>query len=105
MGGRKETAGPGGHPHCIRLAVNTCPHLVEVASGFGDVERDEVTVAWEYIGSGNGYEVPDENYLGSEWGAGEIVVASARALTRAQVAVIARDDPWGLGDNDLLSAR
>ena len=91
--GNKMTSGPGGHPHCIRLAVNLCPHLRDVV---GD------TIAWEYIGGGNGYCVHPDGYdtfwewadaMG--WGGGEEIHRSARPLTRDDVAEIAKTDPWG----------
>jgi hypothetical protein len=86
VSGQRETAGPGGHPRCILLAVNRCPHIAE---------RDSTEiVAFEYIGPGVGYIVASDQ-LETGWGAGEDIVPEARPLTRPQVARIAQADPWG----------
>jgi hypothetical protein len=93
MSGGRVTAGPGGHPHCIRLAVSTCPHLVERDS-------PDATVAFEYVGDDVGYLVDDEEELALSYGQGEQISAEARPLTRAQVHEIAKADPWGSGSPD-----
>lgn len=84
MGGQDSTAGPGGHPRCILLAVQTCPHLVELGG----------VVAWEYVGEGTGYVVTPED-LEDGFGSGEPVAPGARPLTRDEVRDIAKQDPWG----------
>lgn len=88
MRGEQITAGPGGHPRCILLAINTCPHLVEL-------DWDDVTVAWEYIGAGVGYLLDDVDDVEENYGAGEVIVGDARPLTRKQAVEIARLDPLG----------
>jgi len=87
MGGRAETAGPGGHPRCIWLAVNTCPHLVEH-------DDPDDTIAWLYVGDGVGYLIsPDQ--LENEYGHGEEIIEGAEPLTRAALRVLAKQDPLG----------
>lgn len=96
IGGRPLTSGPGGHPRCIRIAIECCPHLVELRN-----HGPETIVAYEYVGPGTGYEVDPEykdfrEWINAEgWGSGEKIDLSARPLTSSQVADIAKKDPLG----------
>jgi hypothetical protein len=85
MHGDKVTAGPGGHPRCIWLAANTCPHLVEQ-------HDDEATIAWVYKGPDVGYICDD---LDLDWGGGEEIDSSARPLKLAELKELARSNPLG----------
>jgi hypothetical protein len=82
-----STAGPGGHPRCLWLAVNTCPHLMEK----GPAE----TVAWAYEGTGRGHTCPavpdDEPYSSGS----QVVDLDARPLTRDELRAWAKRDPFG----------
>ncbi len=87
-----ETSGPGGHPRCMWLAVNSCPHLAEQGE----------TVAWSYDGPGNGYEISAEDGLQDggvpeNWGEGEPVSPGAQPLGREQLKALAKADPLGTG--------
>lgn len=84
---KRLTSGPGGHPRCMWLALNTCPHLVELSR--------EQPVAWEYVGDGPGHVIDPEHT--DDYGAGERVVDEARPVTYEQARVIARLDPLGDG--------
>lgn len=89
MDQRKMTAGPGGHPRCIALAVATCPHLAQ--------RRDDpdAVVAYEYVGDDVGYLIVNDDQLHNDYGSGEDIHPDARPLTRAQVQQIALRDPLG----------
>jgi hypothetical protein len=89
---RRETSGPGGHPRCIWVAVNSCPHLVELESD---------TVAWEYVDEGVGYDGPSHE---DAYGSGERVDDSAHPLTRSQLKSLARTDPLGMDSNPITAA-
>jgi hypothetical protein len=85
----KETAGPGGHPRCLYLAVTTCPHLLEI-----DADKP---VAYVYDGFRNSHtcrqaEVgEDEPYSDGV----QEVNQDAVPLTRDELKALARRDPDG----------
>lgn len=87
--GRRETAGPGGHPRCLWLAANSCPNLLD---------SEKTVVAWLYVGSGRGHTslMADEGY-GEPYEDGlQEIDSSATPLTRSELRALAKADPLGI---------
>lgn len=85
--GRRETAGPGGHPRCLWLAANTCPNLMR--------KMADTPVAWLYFGEGRGHVTDDDEDPYSD--GVQVIDEAAVPLTREQLRALAKRDPLGIG--------
>lgn len=93
-----ETSGPGGHPRCMALAAQSCPHLLRHGG-------EDAVVAYLYDGPGLGYvSAPDWTPAEGETMYSDTngVDSSSVPLTRGELKALARRDP--LGDRELVAA-
>jgi hypothetical protein len=82
------TDGPGGHPRCMALAAQYCPHLTRQHQGDPDFR---IALAW--AGEGPGYV----RFDGPEEGGARLLChVSVQALTLGQLRALASADPLGL---------
>lgn len=82
------TDGPGGHPRCMALATEHCPHLRAQLSAAPERE-----IAFVYSGPGLGYiDIPEEMSIGTPR---LLVRPEAEPLTLVQLLELAESDPLG----------
>lgn len=80
MSGAAQTSGGWGHPRCIQLSVQLCPHFRH--------HDDEPIVAWLHRGPGVGVVEPATFEV-------DDIVGSADPVGRDELAHLAKADPWG----------
>lgn len=83
----RRTDGPPGHPRCVNLAVNICPHFVKARAKLSG------TVAYLWDGPGCGFQYGDRRVAD---GADARVHEDAWALTAEELSKIARENPMGV---------
>lgn len=85
------TDGPAGHPRCVALAAEHCPHLRNQHKG-----DEGFVIALVWRGQGLGYvKTPHEMMVD---GSPRLVVRpEATTLTLGELRKLAKDDPLGVG--------
>lgn len=84
----RHSDGPWGHPRCIHLAVNACPHFERWLKTSPDT--DNTIVAYVHVTEENPYK-------DALWHSGDYrVPEDALALTKVELAALAKEAPMGV---------